>query len=357
MTDNRNPRSDLWGTLFALAAAVVLCLLVLLLGSRQPGAAAASFFSGPLRNSYAFGNMLSVAGILVFTGLGAAFAFKTGVFNLGGEGQIYLASLVAAQTALFMEGLAIPFAPVVPILAAMLSAGVVAGLSGLFRAIWEADELISSFLISQAILPVISYLIQGPLKDPDTNLLATERIPEAFELPSVLGPSQANIGLFLALAVTLAVAWFLRRTRFGYELRMTGLNQEFSEYGGIPVRAYFVLAMLVSGALHGAGGAVLVAGVHQSALVDVSAGYGWNGIAVALIGRTSPLGVIPAALVFAYLDAGAKAASRVTDFSFELGTLIRGTIFLLITARIAGPPVVRRITAAVESLKSGGDGT
>ncbi len=125
----------------------------------------------------------------------------------------------------------------------------------------------------------------------------------------------------------------MNRTHAGYEMRMCGLNREFARYGGINIRTYLVLPMVLSGALHGLAGAFSVLGTHGAAIKGFSGGMGWNGIAVALIARNNPLAVVPAALLFAWLDAGARAATLHGDVTYEIAAIAQSCIFFLVTAQ------------------------
>ena len=332
----------------ALSAAVIATVVLLIIGSDRPTAALTAFFLGPFSNPYYFGNMLAEAGLLVLTGLGVCLAFRAGVFNLGGEGQTYAAATASAAVVLVM-----PAAPGGVGIAAAFLVGIAIGgtlgaFSGVFKWLTDTDELITSFLISAAAIPIVDYLIIGPWNDPASNLLTTRRVAEQFRLLRILPPSYLHVGVFGAIALSVFMLFYLFRTVSGYELRLCGLNRDFARYGGVPVGMYIVGPMAASGAFHGLAGTTAVLGIHHAALVGFTGGLGWNGIAVALIARTHPLGVIPAALVFAYLNAGAKAAMLHTTFTFELGTIIQAVIFFLITATNIGPQLLGpRLTGAI----------
>ena len=325
------------GTLIAVSAAIIVTVLLLALASPNPARALTSFFWGPFSNRFFFGNMLDTFGLLILAGLGVCAAFRAGVFNLGGEGQVYIAALTAAMVALSMPDAPAVVGIVLATAAAVVVAGILAGTSGLFRWIWGTDELITSFLISAALVPTVNYLIVGPLRNPESNLMTTVRVSEQFRFLRLLPPSTLNVSLIAAILLALLAHGFLFSTLRGYELRMTGLNREFARYGGVAVGAYTVLPMAASGGFHGLAGAFFVLGTHHAAIEGFTAGLGWNGIAVALIGRNHPLLIIPAALVFAYLEAGARVAGLQTEFTFELAAIIQAVIFFLITAEIVLP--------------------
>jgi ABC-type uncharacterized transport system permease subunit len=315
----------------AISFALVVGLILLL--SKVPAKTIYSFFVGPFTNAYYLGNMLNVTVPLIFTGLGISIAFKSSVFNLGGEGQTYAGGLAATVVCLALPAANGYLGGILALLAAVALSGAIAGLSGFFRMRWEADEMISSFLLSSAVVLVVNYFIQGPLDDPNNNLLATLSIGQQYKLLKIFPPSKLNVSVAFALVAAVGVYFFMFKSHAGYEMRMCGLNREFSRYGGINVSTYLVLPMVLSGALHGLGGALMVLGTYQATIQGFSFGMGWNGIAVALIAKNNPLGVIPAALLFAYLDAGAKAAMLHGDVTFEIASIAQSFIFYLVTAQ------------------------
>lgn len=321
------------GLAITLGISFLIAVVLIVVLSKQPLATIYYFFVGPLTNRYYLGNMLNTAVPLVFTGLGIAVAFKASVFNLGGEGQVYSGALAATVICLALPQANGYLGGVLAAAGALATGAVLAGLSGFFKMQWGTDELISSFLISSAVGFIVNYFITGPLDDPGNNLLATFAIDRRFFLMRIFLPSKLNVSALFALAAAGLVFFLMYYTHAGYEMRMCGLNREFSRYGGINVSAYVVLPMLLSGALHGLGGGLAILGTYHMAVKEFSFGMGWNGIAVALIAGNHPLGVVPAAVFFAYLDAGAKAAMLHSDVTFEIAAVVQSVIFYLVTAQ------------------------
>ncbi len=314
-----------------LSFGLVIALIFIL--SKTPAKTIYAFFIGPFTNKYYFGNMLNVAVPLVFTGLGMAMAFKSSVFNLGGEGQTYAGGLAVTAVCLALPVANGNLGGLLAIAAAAVLSGAIAGLSGYFKMKWNADEMISSFLLSSAVMLIINYFITGPLDDPNNNMLASLPLAHQYGLLKLFPPSKLNLSAFFAIAAAVIVFLFMNRSHVGYEMRMCGLNREFSRYGGINVSKYLVLPMILSGALHGIGGGLMVLGTYGVLYQGFSFGMGWNGIAVALIAKNNPLGVLPAALLFAYLDAGAKSAMLNGDVTFEIASIAQSFIFYFVTAQ------------------------
>jgi len=328
----RPTTGSLWSSLLAVGAALAVTVVLLGVGSASWGDALEAFFVQPIANRYYFGNMVSLMGYLLLASLGIVIAFRGGLYNLGGEGQLFVGALVGTLAGLAVPGLPGPLGVVLVLLAASLTGALLASVSGILRRAWGTPELITSYLLSAALIPAAEYLITGPANDPARNLLATRTLPEAYWLPRLLVPSELNLAFPLALVVAVMVYLAMFLSVRGYELRLFGLNEEFAVYAGIDPTTYSVGALGLSGALHGLTGGLMVVGTYHAAISGFSGGIGWNAIAVALVGRLHPLGAILSALVFAYLDAGAKASMLHTEFTFELGTIIQAVILLLVTA-------------------------
>ena len=313
----------------ALAALVVLSLLL----SKTPGRTLRYFFLGPLQNTYYFGNMINTAIPLIFGGLGVSLAMRSGSFNLGGEGQLYSGAFVATVTALALAQWGL-LGAVLAILLGALTGGLLAGLSGVLRMKWNTNELITSFLVSNAMMLIVSYLIAGPFVDPNTNLIATRRIPEAFRFSRILEPSNLSAGLLFAVLAVVLVYLYLYKTKGGYELRLFGLNPLFARYGGIRSDWYRVWPMFLSGAFYGLGGGMAIFGTYYACMKEFSVGMGWNGLAVALIARYRPMAIIPAALFFAYIESGARNAMLHSDVTFEIASIVQSVVFFLVTSSV-----------------------
>ncbi len=324
-----------------LACALAAALLLLALFSSSFWDAAELFFAGPFVNAYYFGNLLNSAIALVLCGLGAAISFASRNFNLGGEGQIYIGAIVTAATCLaFPEGGGL--VPLAAAAAGSLAGALLGALSGALKRALGVDELISSFLVSAAVVYLGDFLIAGPLRDGASNLQTTPAIPTAYRLSAIFPPSSLSTGCIVGLAAVLVLHFVVRRTRFGYELRIFGLNRDFARCVGIDAGAYAVAPMAISGALHGLAGAMMILGTYHRAMKGFSAGIGWSGMAVALVAGNAPLAVLPAALLFAYLEAGGKAVMIGADVGSEIVAVVQSVVFFLVTARALLDPFASR---------------
>jgi len=321
-------------------ALLVLVLLAFVL-SETPGRTLYYFFAGPFGNVFTFGNMLNNTVPLILGGLGVSVAMQTGNLNLGGEGQIYSGAFVATITAIALASLGY-FGGFVAILAGAFFAGAVAAFSGFCKARWSANELITSFLLSHALILIVNFFVNGPFLDLETALQATRRIPDAFRLSLVLQPSNLSTALFVALLAVVVVHVFLKNTKLGYEFRMAGANEMFARYGGINSARNTVLAMFFSGAMYGLAGGMMIFGTFHRTIREFSAGLGWDGLATALVAGFYPPALIPSGFFFAWVSSGARIAMQNSDITFEIALVVQAVILFLVTSMVLRNLFLRR---------------
>jgi len=321
------------GILIILSAAFVVLFLLIFILSDNPFRTIYFFFAGPFRSLFNFGNMLNASVPLILGALGIIIAMKAGCLNLGGEGQVYLGAFVSAVIALKISQLGMAGVFLAALFGSITS-GILGGLSGFLKAKWNVNELISTFLVSCAILPIVNYLVTGPFLDPQTSLISTKKIAENMRLSLILFPSSLNTGFFIALLFVVIVFLFLNKTRTGYEFRMTGLNEMFARYGGINTKFTIVLAMTMSGFLYGLAGSIAVFGTHYAVIKEFSQGLGWSGLTAALIAGFSPIAAIPSAIFISWINAGARIATQNTGLTYEVAYIVQAVIFILSTSMV-----------------------
>jgi simple sugar transport system permease protein len=313
----------------ALAASAVAAFVF----SDAPLRTIAALVTGPLRTAYAFGNMLSGATPLIFGGLGVCLAMRAGSFNLGGEGQLYGGAVAALLAGLAAAPLGV-WGIVPALLAAALSGGLVAAVSGFCQWRFRADTLITSFLISSALVFLCDYLVTGPLQDKTSALQTTVPLPSSLWLSRLLPPSSLSTAFLCAIAVVCIVSVFFYRSLAGYEIKMYGLNPVFAQYGGIKSGKVMLLSLFLSGALYGlAGGFALIGNYHQ-VIKGFSGGMGWNGVGAALLAGFNPVAVVPAAVFFSWISAGVRAAMQTSDVTPELAQVIQGLVFIIASSKV-----------------------
>ncbi|HEX6969763.1 MAG TPA: ABC transporter permease [Micromonosporaceae bacterium] len=284
---------------------------------------------------------LTYATPLVFTGLSVALAFRAGLFNIGAQGQAIIGVILAA-----LAGFLLPLPPVLHLLVAVV-AGAIGGaiwgfLPGLLKARTGAHEVINTIMLNYIATYFLTWIIfQEGVHDPDRTDAISRPVEATAQLPLLFGSGlRAHAGILLAVAAVWGVAWLLNRSTFGFELRAVGANPDAARTAGVSVTTTYVLVMAVAGALAGLGGANMVLGSTASQLTPlVVAQIGFDGILVALLGRTRPWGVLLAALLFGALRAGGNQMQSVVGISLELVTVLQALIVIF----IAAPALVKAI--------------
>ncbi|MCL2800712.1 MAG: ABC transporter permease [Treponema sp.] len=321
------------------AIGILLLILLIFALSDEPVKTMYFFFMGPFRNTFSFGNLLNAAVPLILGALGIIITMKNGNLNLGGEGQIYLGAFISTAAALFFSDIVTgklsgTIAAVISLTAGALFSGGLCALSGYLKAKWNTNELITTFLASLAVIPIINYFVTGPYLDPETSLMSTKKITADIQLTFIFKPSYLNTGIFIAIIFIILIWFFLYKTKIGYEFRIAGFNELFARYGGINTKRNTVLSMAISGALYGLAGGILVLGTHHAVIREFSAGLGWSGLTVALIAFFSPAAVLPCAFFVAWINAGARIAMQNTGLTFEVSYIVQAVIFMLSTSII-----------------------
>jgi simple sugar transport system permease protein len=286
----------------------------------------------------AFGSQRAIIGTLVratpyiFAGLAVALAFRCGLFNIGAEGQLAIGALCAGWVGFSLQGL-----PALVHLPLTLLAGMAGGffwgmIPGVLKARTGAHEVITTIMLNYIAAQLSGYLLNGPWKDPNPNNVTaqTPRIAEAARLPNLL--PGLHWGVVLAFLAAVAVWYFLWKTTWGFEIRTVGANSAAARCAGINISRNIVLAMGLSGLLAGAAGAVQVAGVNYRSILGFNVGYGFDSIAIALLGRNTPLGVVLSALLFGGLRNGATVMQFRTQISADIISVIQALILIFVAA-------------------------
>jgi simple sugar transport system permease protein len=333
----------------AFAALVLLTATLLLAGGFPVGTALFALWSGSVGSWYSLTSATLVRAVpLMLTGGAVAIAFRAGVFNIGAEGQ--LLSGAAAATAV---ALALPSGGPLTALAALavgaLAGGAWAGLAALLRSRFGVLEVISTIMLNFVALHAVSYLVRGPLQEPTRIYPQTSTFADAIHLARIPGAGRLHVGLLLAFVVLAAGGWMFRHTAAGFRLLATGdAPAAAASAGRIDVQKTTTRAFLASGALAGLAGAVEVLGVTYALYENISPGYGYTAIAVALLAGLDPWRVVLSAVLFAGLEAGAGAMQRDANVPSTLVSVIEAMLILAVVAvqalRWRMPALSRRLS-------------
>ncbi len=326
--------------LFATLAALGVGAVMLLLLGANPLTGYAALLEGAFGSTNAIADTAVKATPLLLVGLGICIAFRGGVINIGGEGQMIMGALGSIAL-----GLAYPEAPGILMIPIALFFGFVAGgiwggLPGFLKARFNVNEILSTIMMNAIAVQFMNLLLRGPLIQPDqigaAKIPQTARLSDAFDLPRLI-PTRLHLGALIAIILAFAVYFFLWRTTVGYRIRAVGLNPNASRYAGIKVERYVVLSLLLSGAFSGLAGAIQVYGVNHFMITDGSAaGFtgsaGFNGIVAALFGQLHPIGTIPASFLFGALLVGANKLQRATQVPAALITALNGLVVVFVVS-------------------------
>jgi simple sugar transport system permease protein len=332
--------------LAALAAFLVGAIMLLALGA-NPIQAYAALIKGAFGSVNSLADTVVKATPLLFIGAGICIAFRGGVINIGGEGQFVVGGLAATIVAL-----ALPTWPGWVVILLSLLLGFLAGalwgaIPGYLKAYLNVNEILTTIMMNQIAVQAMNFLLSGPLMDPvqiesGSFIPQTARFSVATDLPRLV-PTRLHAGVLLAILVAVLVYVLLWRTTLGFRIRAVGLSPKAARRAGIRVERYAVLALLLSGALAGLGGATQVLGVNHRMFTDGSAmgftgGAGFNGIVAALFGQLHPIGTIPSSFIFGAMLVGANSMQRVVQVPSALITALNG----LVVVFVVGSELLRR---------------
>jgi simple sugar transport system permease protein len=317
-------RRALIATATAVLAVALLACAGALLGA-SPWMLLRVLVRGSVGSPYAIGDTLLQSVPLLLTGLSVALAFRAGVWNIGAEGQFIVGALAA-----FCVGQWMP-AGIVGVLAALLAAflagsvwGAIASLMKLWRG---APEVLTTILLNFIAIHLLGWCVNGPLREASAQYPQTDRLPEATALP-LLGGTRLHAGIVIALAICVAVWWLLYRTTTGLRLRAAGDNAAAARWAGIDVSKETTRAMAISAGIAGVAGAIELLGVTHRLYEGFAVGYGYSGIAVALLAQLHPLATLLSALFFGALSTGAGELQRAAGVSASIAVLGQALVIL-----------------------------
>ena len=323
--------SELKKSLAAIGIAILVGALFILLSGESPIEAYGALLKGALGSPKSIANTISKSIPLAFTGLAVALGSRCGMLNIGAEGQLHAGAMAAVLTALSLSSFPAPIVLIVSIIAGILAGMIVGGIPGFFKARLNTNEVIVAIMLNYICTLFTSWLVNGPVKS-DGSTAQTEVLPEGVWLGRLIPQTQLTTALFILIAVAVLMYIFLWKTSVGYQLRAVGANPSAAGTAGIRVKLYMVMAMVLSGGLAALAGITEVFGKYHRFIECFSPSFGFTGIAVAILGRNHPAGVLLTALLFGIMDMGALRMSRVTDVSTNMVTVVQSLVILLVAA-------------------------
>ncbi|MEM7336529.1 MAG: ABC transporter permease [Chloroflexota bacterium] len=283
---------------------------------------------------------LVVSTPFIFAGLAVSLGFQTGLFNIGAEGQLFMGATLATVVAYSFDGMPAIIHLPLALIAGFIGGGLWGMIPGWLKARTGAHEVINTIMMNFIAIQFLNWLLRGPIQDPDSSnpisplILDSAKLPRFFEQPI-----RFHLGFFLSLVFAWIVWWFLYKTKWGFSLRMVGANPNAARYAGVNIVSATVIAMSLSGALAGLAGANEILGINHRLTASFSAGIGFDAIALALLGKNHPAGVVFAALLFGTLKNGAVRMQVAAGIPIDIIAVVQA----LVLAFIAAPAIVRTI--------------
>jgi simple sugar transport system permease protein len=336
-------RQSPWGAIKVGAGAAWKTYQALFYGSvGNPAKIAAAFHSGDaaaIRQAInPFFESLVQSTPYIFAGLAVALGFRVGLFNIGAEGQLFIGAVTSVTAALFIKGLpAIVHVPIA-LLAGFLGGGLWGFIPGWLKAATGGHEVINTIMMNYIAFRLSEFLLRGPLKNPEGFSPISAEIQDSAKLYRFFdAPIRLHLGFVIALLVAALVYFFLFKTTWGFTLRTVGSNPRAARYAGMSIVRSTVVAMFLSGGLAGLAGANEVLGVNHNLALAFSSGYGFDSIALALLGKSHPLGVVLAAILFGFLRNGAIQMQLTAGIPIDIISVLQAAIL----AFIAAPAIIR----------------
>ena len=271
---------------------------------------------------------------LLLTGLSYAFAIKCGVVNLGAEGQLYMGAAFSTTAGIYLTFLPGPLHMLFAILAGFVGGALWGGIVGFLKAKFNVNEIITSLMLNYVAINFVSFLVNNPIKDDTQTFPVSYAVSGGARLPILLSGTRLNAGVLIALACLLIYMIFFKYTSRGYRMSLIGQNKECARYAGFNVRKNMLVALVIGGGFAGLGGAVEILGVQHRLFEHFSVGYGFEGIAAALLANGNPLAMLFTSFLFGGLRNGGNAIQMFTDVSSTLVSIVQSVVIIMVIARV-----------------------
>lgn len=328
---NMSGWADLLYSLFAIVVAFIIGAILIKVSGYSVKTAYTTLFNGAFGSTYNFTQTLVKTIPLIFTGLAVAIGFQSGLLNIGAEGQLYWGAFATTIIILIFPGL--PALLLIPlgIIVGALAGGTWAAVPGYLKAKTGAHEVVTTIMFNYIATLGTTFLVKNYFKEAGP-VDQTEKIVEKARLPELMANTDLSWAIFIGIATVVVISYLLNRTSLGYDIKAVGNNASAAEYGGINSKRITVITMAISGAVAGLAGSMIVMGVLHRFITNFSPGYGFTGIAVAVMGKNRPWGVLLAALLFGALEAGGMQMQLFAKIPKDLMTVVQGLVILFVAA-------------------------
>ena len=318
--------------LLAIVLSFIVGGLIILIQGASPIVAFKYLFIGSMGSPTNIGMTIAKATPLIYTSLAAAFAYKCGVFNLGGEGQFIMGSIAACVVSLKI-GIEGPFATILCLLAGVIVGGLWGLIPGILKITRGLNEMIVSIMLNYVATLFMGVVYTSWLRD--GSVPQTAAVPDATKLSKVIPTMRFTWAFVIAILIGLGIYYFLFYTSMGFKLRAVGINATASKFNGFPVKRYMLMSFITSGAIAGIGGAAELLGTQFRLINGFASGYGFDGVAMALIGQLNPIATMVVANFFAMLRIGATTMQAATGVRSSVSDIIQALVIVFAVAGLA----------------------
>lgn len=330
--DTRKGLNKLLLSVLAIAASLALGAILIVAEGSNPVEAYGILFSSVFSNKVNFGEAVIKAVPIAFTGLAVVVAYRCGTFNLGAEGQLILGAAGCIWFATRFSHLPVPLLILCCLLLGALFGALWGLIPGLLKAKYGINEIITTILMNYVATYLVSWLVNGPLQEQARANPQTDAIEKFQRLPILVKTTRIHLGVVFLILLSIFIYYYLFYTAGGFRMRAVGLNREAAECSGISIRANVIKAMLFSSAIAGLGGAIEILGVQFRLIEGFGSGYGFDGVAMALIGQLQPFGVLITALLFGILRTGANSMQRLAGIPASVIDVIQALIIFFVVS-------------------------
>ncbi len=317
--------------LMILVIALALIAAIIFAVSDEPGNALYNFFVGPVLSLRRIGNIVEGACPLIFTALAVMLIFGAGQFSMISEGSFFLGTAAAMVVSLSVT-LPAGVHMIAALLLAAAAGALAAAVPALLKKLWSVSEVVTSIMLNYVIQYFTIYLLTYHYRELGNSSLCSWKLTETSLIPKIVPGTNIHLGVLFAILCAVLCWVLIYRSQFGYRLRLTGANSLFAHYAGLNETGIMVGAQMIAGAIAGFGGGVELLGMYNRFKWNVSPGYGWTGIVVALLAKDNPLMVPLSACFIAYINTGANIMAMNSDVSSEVAQIIQSVIMLLIAS-------------------------
>ncbi len=315
---------------FAVAFALIVGALIILFMDINPLSAYSYMLKGAFGSLNSIGETIVKATPLIFTGLSFAVAHQCGLVNIGAEGQLYIGALFSTMVGLAFPGLPMFIHMPLAVLAGVAGGALWALVAAVLKVKCGSSEIIVTIMLNYVAIYFVSYMVGGPLIDPAGNNPQSPMVNASAALVRVVPGTRIHLGIIIALLCVVLYFWIIWKTTFGYSLRVVGINREAARYAGMAPNRSVYVSMLLAGGFAGLAGATEILGVQGRLFQNFSSGYGFDGIAVALLGHSSPVGIVLSALLFGSLSNGSNMMQMFSKVPSAIVGIIQSIVILFV---------------------------